>query len=91
MRSRNEIPHDKIPYYPDLLKKAGYHTSNPGKTDYNIGGRDDYAAWDLGKQGGRKKRVAYGWQGPKKGAAVFLRLQYHLRVTRVRRTALRIS
>ena len=37
MRSRNEIPHDRIPYYPDLLRKAGYHTSNPGKTDYNIG------------------------------------------------------
>ena len=71
MRSRNEIPHDKIPYYPDLLKKAGYHTSNPGKTDYNIGGRDDYAAWDLGKQGGRKKRVAYGWQARKKGQPFF--------------------
>ncbi|MDA7895471.1 sulfatase-like hydrolase/transferase, partial [Akkermansiaceae bacterium] len=71
MRSRNEIPHNKIPYYPDLLKKAGYHTSNPGKTDYNIGGRDDYAAWDLGKQGGRKKRVAYGWQARKKGQPFF--------------------
>ena len=71
MRSRNEIPHDKIPYYPDLLKNAGYHTSNPGKTDYNIGGRDDYAAWDLGKQGGRKKRVAYGWQARKKGQPFF--------------------
>ena len=71
MRSRNEIPHDKIPYYPDLLKKAGYHTSNPGKTDYNIGGRDDYAAWDLGKQGGRKKRVAYCWQARKKGQPFF--------------------
>ena len=23
MRSRNMIPHDKIKYYPDLLKKAG--------------------------------------------------------------------
>ena len=58
MRSRNEIPHDKIPYYPDLLKKAGYHTSNPGKTDYNIGGRDDYDAWDVGKG----KGTQYGWK-----------------------------
>ena len=49
MRSRYDFPHDRIPYYPDLLRKAGYHTSNPGKTDYNIGGRDDYDAWDVGK------------------------------------------
>ncbi len=41
MRSRNEIPHDIIKYYPDLLKKAGYHVSNFSKTDYNIGGRSD--------------------------------------------------
>jgi N-sulfoglucosamine sulfohydrolase len=58
MRSRNEIPHDKISYYPDLLRKAGYHTSNPGKTDYNIGGRDDYDAWDVGKG----KGTTYGWK-----------------------------
>lgn len=71
MRSRNEIPHDKIPYYPDLLKNAGYHTSNPGKTDYNIGGREDYDAWDLGKQRGKGKRVAYGWQARKEGQPFF--------------------
>ncbi|MEC9080996.1 MAG: sulfatase-like hydrolase/transferase [Verrucomicrobiota bacterium] len=58
MRSRNLIPHDRIPYYPDLLRKAGYHTSNPSKTDYNIGGRDDYDAWDLGKA----KGTIYGWK-----------------------------
>jgi N-sulfoglucosamine sulfohydrolase len=58
MRSRNEIPHDRIPYYPDLLRKAGYHTSNPGKTDYNIGGRNDYDAWDVGKG----KGTTYGWK-----------------------------
>ncbi|MBL99017.1 MAG: sulfatase [Rhodopirellula sp.] len=58
MRSRNEIPHDRISYYPDLLRKAGYHTSNPGKTDYNIGGRDDYDAWDVGKGAG----TIYGWK-----------------------------
>jgi len=71
MRSRNEIPHDKIPYYPDLLKKAGYHTSNPGKTDYNIGGRDDYEAWDLGKKKGNGKRSPYGWKARKEGQPFF--------------------
>ena len=59
MRSRNVIPHDKISYYPDLLKKAGYHTSNPGKTDYNIGGREDKECWDY--KGG-KKMSQYGWR-----------------------------
>ncbi len=58
MRSRNEIPHDQISYYPDLLRKAGYHTSNPGKTDYNIGGREDYDCWDVGKGEG----TTYGWR-----------------------------
>mgnify|MGYP003317599511 FL=1 len=28
MRSRYQIPHAKIPYYPDLLRKAGYHLSH---------------------------------------------------------------
>ena len=26
MRSRYEIPHDQVPYYPDQLKKGGYYT-----------------------------------------------------------------
>jgi len=46
MRSRNEIPHDRIPYYPDLLKARGYYTGNSTKTDYNIGGRSDKDCWD---------------------------------------------
>ena len=46
MRSRYDIPHDLIKYYPDLLKENGYYVSNDGKTDYNIGGRDDKAPWD---------------------------------------------
>ena len=66
MRSRNLIPHDKIPYYPDLLKKAGYHTSNPGKTDYNIGGRNDKDPWDY--KGGKEK---YGWRLRKEGQPFF--------------------
>ena len=28
MRSRYAIPHDRIPYYPDQLKKAGYFVGN---------------------------------------------------------------
>ncbi len=67
MRSRNEIPHDQISYYPDLLKKAGYHTSNPGKTDYNIGGRDDYDAWDVGKG----MSASYGWRLREPGQPFF--------------------
>ena len=47
MRSRYLIPHDKIPYYPDLLRTAGYHVANGGKTDYNIGGRDDRGVWKV--------------------------------------------
>ena len=66
MRSRNNIPHDKIKYYPDLLKAAGYHTSNPGKTDYNIGGRDDKDCW---VQKDRKEK--YGWRARKKGQPFF--------------------
>ncbi len=49
MRSRYPIPHDKIKYYPDYLKQAGYFVGNERKTDYNIGGRDDKDAWDTNK------------------------------------------
>lgn len=48
MRSRYEIPHDRIPYYPDQLKKAGYFVGNGGKTDFNIGGRSDKDTWTGG-------------------------------------------
>ncbi|MDF7825898.1 sulfatase [Pontiellaceae bacterium B12227] len=46
MRSRNEIPHDRIQYYPDHLKANGYYVGNSTKTDYNIGGRPDKECWD---------------------------------------------
>lgn len=49
MRSRYEIPHNLIKYYPDLLKKNGYYVSNATKTDYNIGGRNDKEPWDSSK------------------------------------------
>jgi len=72
MRSRNDIPHDKIKYYPDLLKAAGYHVSNPGKTDYNIGGRSDGDCWGLSKGKGKGKgKLKYGWRGRKAGQPFF--------------------
>jgi len=46
MRSRYEIPHNLIQYYPDFLKANGYYVGNDVKTDYNIGGREDKACWD---------------------------------------------
>lgn len=66
MRSRYDIPHDVIPYYPDLLRKAGYHTSNWTKTDYNIGGRPDRDCWDVLDQ---KKR--FGWRQRRPGQPFF--------------------
>lgn len=49
MRSRYEIPHDRIGYYHDYLKQAGYFLSNQRKTDFNIGGREDDEGWDTRK------------------------------------------
>ena len=49
MRSRYKIPHDKIKYYPDYLREAGYYCCNFKKTDYNIGGRSDFECWDNAK------------------------------------------
>jgi len=46
MRSRNNIPHNLIQYYPDHLKANGYYVGNDKKTDYNIGGRSDKDCWD---------------------------------------------
>src|SRR6056297_1922294 len=54
MRSRYEIPHDRIKYYPDYLRRAGYYCSNHTKTDYNIGGRPDDACWN--------SKQKYGWR-----------------------------
>ena len=68
MRSRNLIPHDKLNYYPDLLREAGYHTSNPGKTDYNIGGRPDKECWDFK---GEKGKSQYGWKHRKPNQPFF--------------------
>jgi len=66
MRSRNDIPHDVIKYYPDLLKKAGYHTSNWTKTDYNIGGRPDRDCWDL-----LDRKIRFGWRKREQGQPFF--------------------
>ncbi|MBN2315159.1 MAG: sulfatase-like hydrolase/transferase [Sedimentisphaerales bacterium] len=66
MRSRNDIPHDVIKYYPDLLRKAGYHTSNWIKTDYNIGGRPDRDCWDV-----MDRKIRFGWRKRKPGQPFF--------------------
>lgn len=66
MRSRNNIPHDVVKYYPDLLREAGYHTSNSIKTDYNIGGRSDRDCWDV-----MDRKVRYGWRERKPGQPFF--------------------
>ena len=66
MRSRNAIPHDVIKYYPDLLRQAGYHTSNWTKTDYNIGGRPDNACWDL-----MDRKAHFGWRQRRPGQPFF--------------------
>ena len=58
MRSRYEIPHNKIKYYPDLLKKAGYYVSNDRKTDYNIGGRSDNSPWNSMKTDWKKLKAS---------------------------------
>ncbi len=68
MRSRNVIPHAQIQYYPDLLRARGYHTSNPTKTDYNIGGRPDKECWDY--KGGKGKSP-YGWRARGEGQPFF--------------------
>jgi arylsulfatase A-like enzyme len=49
MRSRYKIPHNIIPYYPDVLRKNGYFCANYPKTDYNIAGRPDTECWDMPK------------------------------------------
>lgn len=63
MRSRYPIPHDRVKYYPDYLRQAGYFCSNHKKTDYNIGGRPDRDCWD--------SRIKYGWRSRKEGQPFF--------------------
>ncbi|QTN32976.1 sulfatase-like hydrolase/transferase [Akkermansiaceae bacterium] len=46
MRSRHPIP-EKFRPYPEYLRAAGYHCTNPGKTDYNFKGNDK-SYWDKG-------------------------------------------
>ena len=68
MRSRNNIPHNIIAYYPDLLREAGYYCSNGGKTDYNIGGRPDQACWDS---------ISTNWKDRKPGQPFFAIANYN--------------
>lgn len=57
MRSRYDVPHDIIKYYPDYLHQAGYYCTNHTKTDYNIGSRADEDCWDSFEK--------YGWRDRK--------------------------
>ncbi len=75
MRSRYEIPHDQISYYPDYLKKAGYYVSNGRKTDYNIGGRPDPDCWDDMDEKGEGKSV--DWKLLKKNQPFFKIVNFH--------------
>ena len=70
MRSRNEIPHDVIKYYPDHFKAAGYYVSNGAKTDYNIGGRPDEDCWDDMDQRGNGKSIT-NWDALKENQPFF--------------------
>lgn len=64
MRSRYDIPHDRIKYYPDVLKEAGYFVANCAKTDFNIGGRPDGSCWD-------EPKAKFAWQKRKPGQPFF--------------------
>lgn len=70
MRSRNEIPHDIIKYYPDHFKTAGYYVSNGAKTDYNIGGRPDKDCWDDMDRRGDGKSIT-NWDALKENQPFF--------------------
>ena len=68
MRSRYDIPHDLIHYYPDALRQAGYFCSNHTKTDYNIGGRPDIECWNSAEE--------YGWKLRQPGQPFFCVINY---------------
>jgi len=68
MRSRYDIPHDLIHYYPDELRQAGYFCSNHTKTDYNIGGRPDMECWNSDEE--------YGWKLRQPGQPFFCVINY---------------
>ena len=67
-RSRYDLPHDLIHYYPDQLRQAGYFCSNHTKTDYNIGGRPDTACWNTSEE--------YGWKLRPPGQPFFCVINY---------------
>ena len=69
MRSRYAIPHDRFAYYPDAMRAAGYYCANHTKTDYNIGGRDDFDCWD--------SKTATAWKDCKPGQPFFQVVNYN--------------
>jgi len=62
MRSKNPIP-DKIKFFPQYLREAGYYTTNCSKTDYNIA-KLPKGTWDVCSGRGH-------WRGRKKGQPFF--------------------
>ena len=74
MRSRNNIPQDKIMPYPKLLRNAGYFCRNNGKTDYNMGNLRSRSCWD--KTSWEKTEVLTGWPTDKKNHPFFVVINY---------------
>lgn len=66
MRSRYNIPQDKVTYFPEKLAEVGYFTGNVGKTDYNIGSRPDNDCWRKGGGPGKS------WDQRKPGQPFFV-------------------
>ncbi len=57
MRSKNYVPPEKIPFYSQYLKDAGYYCSNNSKTDYNLSPYQQ-DAWNQMTKGDYHKRKA---------------------------------
>ncbi len=55
MRSKNAVPADRIPFFTQYLRDAGYYTSNNSKTDYNLSPYQN-DAWNQMSRGDHKKR-----------------------------------
>ena len=56
------VPPPEVKAFPELLRRAGYHTSNNGKTDYQFG--EPFTIWD-------ENAPDAGWSGRKEGQPFF--------------------
>jgi len=55
MRSKNFVPPDRIPFFTQYLRDAGYYCSNRSKTDYNLSPYQT-EAWDKMSGGNHARR-----------------------------------